>query len=147
MARLVSTQTGARRSRVRVIGRHVTVRHKLSDAFIQGVKNRRIQGLLASFGSLDGAFERSNLSHSNELNSEPNEAPAAPADRRKTTQLPRLGAYLDNVAEPTFSDQKAHLPPKPPRADDASLRQRGDRRPKRVSRSAYEELQAKWGRI
>ncbi len=147
MVRLVSTQTGARRSRVRVISRHVTVRHQPSDAFLLDLKNRRIQRILAEFEPLEREQDRTHLSEEGEGVSELLERPIAHVNGQEVTQLPRLGAYLDQVAEQVPSERLSPTVTERPRSEISSIRERKDRMPKSTGRSAYEELRAKWGRI
>ncbi len=147
MARIVSTQTGARRSRIRVINRHVTVRHELSDAFRQRLKTRRIPRVLADLEPLDLVLDRTLLSGQSRGISDPLERPVAHVNRQETTQLPRLGAYLDQVTGHIQSDQPVPVETELPRTQVSRVPGRKSRIPKSTSRSAYEELCAKWGRI
>ena len=147
MARLVSTQTGVRRSRIRVIGRHVTVRHELSDAFLKGRKNRRKPSVLTDSEALVREQAYAPAPDRSRGVFELPERPAAPIRRQETSQLPRLGAYLDKVTGPVPSDDPVSTEVELPQPEISRVLNRKDRVQKSTRRSAYEELCAKWGRI
>ncbi len=147
MARLVSTQTGTRRSRIRVINRHVTVRHEPSAAFLQSQKNRRILTVLADSGPREIEQDLALFPQGGEAESGLFEPSGAHVDRHETTQLPRLGAYLDRAGGPGPPSQSPPIKPEPVKSDAFKGRERKERRSKSAGRSAYEQLCAKWGRI
>ena len=138
MTRIVCSQKGAARARVKVVSRQITVRYRPSDKFIQKVKKGRES---AENDVIEPLGESAARALGGPLGLDgPEHRGAAPVPPEKGLQLPRLRAYLEQASDP------------PPRPDGDQPAETGDlnairdrvRRPEMARRSSYEELRARW---
>lgn len=131
MTRIVCSQKGTERARVKVVSRQINVRYKPSKAFVEKVKKAR----------------KSKENHAEDEGLESPERPerkAASSTLETGGRLPRLSAYFDRVSDvPEAPAPSSHVEPSNAVGDLNAIRDR-IRRPEPARRSAYEELRARW---
>lgn len=131
MARIVRSENGGRRARVKVVSRQITVRFKPSEKFLEKVKKRRNSAKI-----LQAETGRKAADQAPDHPQEKAAADLSPAPRARGEEglkLPRLSAYFEDPID-------AEPPPPSRSADDLkSIRDRL-RAPQPARRSAYDEL-------
>ena len=138
MVRIVCSQTGSSRARVRVTAQHITVRHKPSDAFLAQIQRQRVTG-----EEVEKIPENRGFSLKDRAASEPPPAEnrAEWKEQNPPVQLPRLAAFLDRSADQETQSERVEKEQAYDSAAELPSDLRMKMRPRRPTRlSAYEEL-------